>query len=588
MNNKSDQSISINKDSTKEEVLKAIKKNPYHLLYANEIYKKDKEVIKAALKNDGRALEYVSNEIKNDEDIIFASITSSKNPNKLENDLLKKNKSFIKKALKNNPYVLLDADKSLKEDKELIQLSINYSFGEILDHLDSDYKNNIQIILDILKLRIIKKKPLDKIYEIINKSLFENNNFISEVLKLDKNINPLSLIVYLDHETLQNKKIISFYGYADTKLLEKDILEYYYNIYKDNKFNLAPISGSASVKNLIFSNKEYALKIINSVPKNKNWLKTINNNILSFLNVSLYEDENFLSTIFKIPYELSDLWIVSDYKSQKRYLSLDRDFGSFYQSYAYTDLIEKEDYDERFSDFFFGIYNHIEEHVNKFQGMIQWDVLMSHFIINSIAEVYFKIYEANEDQYSTLSHHSTQQSINELNFYKNYKDYFIIGNFGISLISNPRRFRKVKMSEFCDLVKQFMSTCMTHLCDYFGEFKFTDKYNISSTNLEIKTNNETINKIFEKYLSSNGVSWPDKSNYEEYLNLWEQAFKDSLMKKEYKKLEIMLKSLENVLISDDFQKRKTNKLSHEDYEKKLKTTTIFRANSNKILLPNLN
>ena len=50
----------------------------------------------------------------------------------------------------------------------------------------------------------------------------------------------------------------------------------------------------------------------------------------------------------------------------------------------------------------------------------------------------------------------------------------------------------------------------------------------------------------------------------------------------------MLKSLENVLVSDDFQKRKTNKLSHEDYEKKLTTTTIFRANSNNILLPEIN
>ena len=55
--------------------------------------------------------------------------------------------------------------------------------------------------------------------------------------------------------------------------------------------------------------------------------------------------------------------------------------------------------------------------------------------------------------------------------------------------------------------------------------------------------------------------------------------------KDSKNLKIMLKSLDGILISNNFTKRKTNKLSHEEYEKKLKTTTIFRANSNNISLP---
>jgi len=41
----------------------------------------------------------------------------------------------------------------------------------------------------------------------------------------------------------------------------------------------------------------------------------------------------------------------------------------------------------------------------------------------------------------------------------------------------------------------------------------------------------------------------------------------------------MFNNLNGILLSNDYQKRKTNKLTHDEYAEKLKGTTLFRTNS---------
>ena len=47
----------------------------------------------------------------------------------------------------------------------------------------------------------------------------------------------------------------------------------------------------------------------------------------------------------------------------------------------------------------------------------------------------------------------------------------------------------------------------------------------------------------------------------------------------------MFNSLVGILLSNDYQKRKTNNLSHAEYANKIKYATLFRANYNKFKLP---
>jgi hypothetical protein len=56
----------INKNSTKAEVLKAVKQNWRALEFANEVLRNDREVVLTAVKQDGCALQYSSDELRSD------------------------------------------------------------------------------------------------------------------------------------------------------------------------------------------------------------------------------------------------------------------------------------------------------------------------------------------------------------------------------------------------------------------------------------------------------------------------------------------------------------------------------------------
>ena len=76
------------------------------------------------------------------------------------------------------------------------------------------------------------------------------------------------------------------------------------------------------------------------------------------------------------------------------------------------------------------------------------------------------------------------------------------------------------------------------------------------------------------------ILWPDRLAKVE-------AFEDHFFNDNGKNINIMFNSLVAILLSNDYQKRKTNNLSHEEYANKIKAATLFRANSNKFELPRL-
>jgi len=56
----------INKNSTKEEVLEAVKQNGLALEYASKELQNDRDVVLAAVKQCGEALRYASDELKSE------------------------------------------------------------------------------------------------------------------------------------------------------------------------------------------------------------------------------------------------------------------------------------------------------------------------------------------------------------------------------------------------------------------------------------------------------------------------------------------------------------------------------------------
>ena len=152
-----------------------------------------------------------------------------------------------------------------------------------------------------------------------------------------------------------------------------------------------------------FQSKKECIEAIKKIPKkystNRKWNEYLCENIIPKIDNSFFEDEEFAYKVLKIPYELSDLWIVDDYPNNNKGLNtLDKIFDSLLQSSSYNELLERENYDESITEYFLRVNHHIGEHVNKFQGMLQWDVLMSHFIIYSISEVFYIVCERSEKE----------------------------------------------------------------------------------------------------------------------------------------------------------------------------------------------
>tara|TARA_R100000951_G_scaffold31673_1_gene27108 strand:- start:271 stop:732 length:462 start_codon:yes stop_codon:yes gene_type:complete len=64
----------INKNSTKEEVLEAVKQNVYALLWASASYRDDRDVMLEVVKQNGMALEHASDRLRIDREVVREAV----------------------------------------------------------------------------------------------------------------------------------------------------------------------------------------------------------------------------------------------------------------------------------------------------------------------------------------------------------------------------------------------------------------------------------------------------------------------------------------------------------------------------------
>jgi len=60
----------IDENSTREEVIKAVKRNGHALEYASETLKNDKDIVLETVKQNGYALQYASYKLRNDKEFM--------------------------------------------------------------------------------------------------------------------------------------------------------------------------------------------------------------------------------------------------------------------------------------------------------------------------------------------------------------------------------------------------------------------------------------------------------------------------------------------------------------------------------------
>ena len=134
----------------KDVVLAAIKQGGSNIQYADESLKKDKEIVLEAVKQEGYALEYAGESLKKDREIVLEAVKQYANALEYADESLKQDKEIVLAAVKNYGAAFEYADESLKQDKEIILIAIK-DYGAALEYADDSLKKDKEIVLIAVK-----------------------------------------------------------------------------------------------------------------------------------------------------------------------------------------------------------------------------------------------------------------------------------------------------------------------------------------------------------------------------------------------------------------------------------------------------
>ena len=129
----------------KDVVLAAVKQNVHALEYADDSLKKDKEIVLIAVKQDGDALRYADESLKKDKEIVLIAVKQYGTTLEYADDSLKKDKEVVLLAVKQSGYALKYADDSLKKDREIVLEAVKAS-GNNLQYADDSLKKDKEIV----------------------------------------------------------------------------------------------------------------------------------------------------------------------------------------------------------------------------------------------------------------------------------------------------------------------------------------------------------------------------------------------------------------------------------------------------------
>ena len=162
-----------------EIVSAALSSNGANMLYASEKLKDDKNLALFAVKNNSSALMYVSPRLKDDEDVVREAVRKDGRKLKYASQRLKKNKEFAILAVKNCGEALEYVDVTLRKDKDVLMEAVKEDCWSLIHAKevlgDLDYKDIILVAL----------RQSSKIYLYLNGPLKEDPD-VTEFAKLQE------------------------------------------------------------------------------------------------------------------------------------------------------------------------------------------------------------------------------------------------------------------------------------------------------------------------------------------------------------------------------------------------------------------
>ena len=167
----------VDEIDNKYQVLEIIinKRIPEILSKASDELCNDKEVVLAAVANDGNALKYASEELKNNKGIVLAAVKNNGFALLYASKELKNNKEFVLFAVITNGCALLYASEEFKNNKEVVLAAVAND-GTALKYASEELKNNKEIVLTAVNNR--KEAIRYSSVDIKSDTEFLNNNSI--------------------------------------------------------------------------------------------------------------------------------------------------------------------------------------------------------------------------------------------------------------------------------------------------------------------------------------------------------------------------------------------------------------------------
>lgn len=133
----------------KDVVLAAVENYRHALQYA-KTFRNDKEVILKAIANNGTALQYASVALKRDKEIVLAAVRSNGLALRYADDNLKKDKEVVIAAIKNNGYSIKYAHQKLKQDRSIVEMAVTNN-GRAISFVTEKYRKDKNLNLTAIK-----------------------------------------------------------------------------------------------------------------------------------------------------------------------------------------------------------------------------------------------------------------------------------------------------------------------------------------------------------------------------------------------------------------------------------------------------
>jgi NhaP-type Na+/H+ and K+/H+ antiporter len=129
----------------KEIVLAAVQQAGKSLEDASTELKNDKEIVLAAVQQDGKSLEDASHKLKNDKEVVLAAVTNDGWALRYASKKLKDDREIVLAAIQENEWALEFASDDLKNDKEIVLAAVQQD-GWTLEFASDDLKNDEEVV----------------------------------------------------------------------------------------------------------------------------------------------------------------------------------------------------------------------------------------------------------------------------------------------------------------------------------------------------------------------------------------------------------------------------------------------------------